>query len=39
LTQTREITIAVFFAGLALVGFGLWYKNQFIDKKKSAPKA
>jgi len=33
LTQTKNITIAVFFAGLALVGFGLWYKKQFIDKK------
>ncbi|MFM9153283.1 MAG: hypothetical protein ACKOPC_06740 [Methylocystis sp.] len=36
LTQTKDITIAVFFAGLALVGFGLWYKKQFIDKKPTA---
>lgn len=36
LTQTKNITIAVFFAGLALVGFGLWYKKQFIDKKPAA---
>jgi hypothetical protein len=36
LTQTKDITIAVFFAGLALVGFGLWYKKQFIDKKPAA---
>jgi hypothetical protein len=26
----------VFFGLLGLVGFGLWYKSQFIDKKKSA---
>lgn len=36
LTQTKNITIAVFFAGLALVGFGLWYKKQFIDKNPAA---
>jgi len=36
LTQTKDITIAVFFAGIALVGFGLWYKKQFIDKKPAA---
>ncbi|MFM8858997.1 MAG: hypothetical protein ACKOEW_02675 [Methylocystis sp.] len=36
LTQTKDITIAVFFAGVALVGFGLWYKKQFIDKKPAA---
>jgi hypothetical protein len=34
LTATKNITIAVFFAALGAVGFGLWYKNQFIDKKK-----
>ena len=33
LTQTREITIAVFFGVLALVGFGLWYRHQFMGKK------
>ncbi|MFO1101817.1 MAG: hypothetical protein U1E20_02805 [Methylocystis sp.] len=36
LTQSKEITIAVFFAALALVGFGLWYKNQFMGKKPKA---
>ena len=36
LTQTKDITIAVFFATLGLVGFGLWYKKQFIDGKKKA---
>lgn len=36
LTQTKDITIAMFFAGLALVGFGLWYKKQFIDKNPAA---
>ena len=36
LTATKNLTIAVFFAALAAVGFGLWYKNQFIDKKKAS---
>jgi hypothetical protein len=36
LTASKDVTIAVFFAGLAAVGFGLWYKNQFLDKKKKA---
>lgn len=35
LTMGREITIAVFFATLGVVAFGLWYKHQFIDKKKT----
>ncbi|MBI5013330.1 MAG: hypothetical protein HZC06_11720, partial [Methylocystis sp.] len=38
LTQTREITIAVFFGVLAVVGFGLWYRHQFMGKKPT-PKA
>jgi hypothetical protein len=33
-TLEKDIIIAVFFAGLGLVGFGLWYKNAFIDKDK-----
>ncbi|WP_159732089.1 hypothetical protein [Methylosinus sp. Ce-a6] len=32
-TEDKNIIIAVFFAALGLVGFGLWYKNSFIDKK------
>ena len=31
-TETRDITIATFFASLGLVGFGLWYKNSFKAK-------
>jgi hypothetical protein len=38
-TAGRDLTIAVFFASLALVGFGLYYKKAFIDKKKAPPKA
>lgn len=33
LTQTKEITIAVFFGVLAVVGFGLWYKHVLHDRK------
>jgi hypothetical protein len=36
LTETKNITIAVFFGLLGLAGFGLWYKSQFIDKKKKS---
>jgi hypothetical protein len=36
LTATKDMTIAIFFGLLAAVGFGLWYKNQFVDKKKKA---
>lgn len=35
-TAGRDLTIAVFFAGLALVGFGLWYKHTLHDKKPAA---
>jgi hypothetical protein len=35
-TADRDIFIAGFFAVLGLVGFGLWYKSAFIDKKKKA---
>lgn len=33
-TGDKDITIAVFFAALGLVGFGLWYKQSFTDKSK-----
>lgn len=33
LTQTKEITIAVFLGAVAAVGFGLWYKHFLHDKK------
>ncbi len=33
LTQSKEITIAVFFGVLAVVGFGLWYKHVLHDRK------
>ncbi len=33
LTQSKEITIAVFFGVLAAVGFGLWYKHVLHDRK------
>lgn len=33
-TAGNEMTIAIFFAVLALAGFGLWYKHVFIDAKK-----
>jgi hypothetical protein len=36
-TAGRDITVAVFFGALALVGFGIFYKKAFIDKK-AAPK-
>jgi hypothetical protein len=36
LTSTKDMTIAIFFGLLAAAGFGLWYKHQFIDKKKTA---
>lgn len=35
-TAGKDLTIAVFFAGIALVAFGLWYKKAFIDKKPEA---
>lgn len=35
-TESRDITIAAFFAGLGLVGFGLWYKNSFKTKPPRA---
>lgn len=35
-TAGKDMTIAVFFAALAAVGFGLFYKHAFIDKKKAA---
>jgi hypothetical protein len=37
-TAGRDITIAIFFGALALVGFGIFYKKSFLDKK-AAPKA
>ena len=36
LTATKDMTIAIFFAVLAAAGFGLYYKKQFLDKKKAA---
>jgi hypothetical protein len=33
-TSDKDITIAVFFALFGLAGFGIWYKQSFIDKKK-----
>lgn len=35
-TGDRDLTIAIFFAAVGLVGFGLWYKKSFLDKKKAA---
>jgi hypothetical protein len=35
-TESRDITIATFFAALGLVGFGLWYKNSFKTKPPRA---
>jgi hypothetical protein len=32
-TAGRDITVAVFFGALALVGFGIFYKKAFMDKK------
>jgi hypothetical protein len=37
-TAGRDITVAVFFGALALVGFGIFYKKAFLDKK-APPKA
>jgi len=34
-TAGRDITVAIFFGALALVGFGLFYKKAFIDKKSA----
>jgi len=36
LTQTKNMTIAIFFGLFGVAAFGLWYKSQFIDKKKKA---
>ncbi|PWB82695.1 MAG: hypothetical protein C3F11_10600 [Methylocystaceae bacterium] len=33
-TASRDLTVALFFAALGVVGFGLWYKRSFLDKKK-----
>jgi hypothetical protein len=35
-TAGKDMTIAIFFAGLALVGFGLFYKHALTGKKKEA---
>lgn len=37
-TAGRDLTIAIFFGALALVGFGIFYKKSFLDKK-APPKA
>ena len=37
-TAGKDITIAVFFGAVAVIGFGLWYKNAF-HGKKAEPKA
>jgi hypothetical protein len=33
-TAGKDLTIAIFGGALLLVGFGVWYKHAFIDKKK-----
>ncbi len=35
-TGSRDITVVVFFSVVALVGFGIYYKKTFMDKKKAA---
>lgn len=37
LTATKDMTIAIFFGLFALAGFGVWYKHQFLDPKKTPP--
>jgi len=38
-TANKNLLTALVLGGAGLVGFGLYYKHAFLDKKKAAPKA